>query len=79
MVFAVGNGRPCKVFCSFALYESITFQGYGGMSGHILAMYVVYLLRKRKLNQLMNAFMTFRTVVTQLCESFLRFSNGAKV
>ena len=54
-------------------------QGYGGMSSHILAMYVVYLLRKRKLNQLMNAFMTFRTVVTQLCESLVCFSNGTKV
>lgn len=51
------------------LHQRQLSEGYGAFSTYIMLMFVVYLLRKKKLNKLMSSYQVFRTTLYNLANS----------
>lgn len=59
--------EPCKTETNVYIL-SIYLQGYGGFSGFMMSMYVVYLLSRNKLNKMMSNYQIMRNVLLHLCK-----------
>ena len=55
------------IFENFKKSKNVVLQGYGGFSGHIMMMYVMFLLsRTKKLHKMMSSYQIMRNTLVQL-------------